>query len=87
MALAVPVFLAISRAVPCAGDWPAAGHAGRGHSSLQQAYPQYQQVASTVYSPLNGYYPLSWWAGLLVLCAWAAVALGVAAYLLRRRDA
>ncbi|MGC1756204.1 MAG: ABC transporter permease subunit [Trebonia sp.] len=87
VALAVPVFLAISRAVPGgAGDWllrvtPAAG------ISLQQAYPQYQQVASTVYSPLNGYYPLSWWAGLLVLCAWAAVALGVAAYLLRRRDA
>ena len=87
VALAVPVFLAISRAVPAgAGDWllrvtPAAG------ISVQQAYPQYQQVASTVYSPLNGYYPLSWWAGLLVLCAWAAVALGVAAYLLRRRDA
>jgi ABC-type transport system involved in multi-copper enzyme maturation permease subunit len=87
VALAVPVFLAISRAVPAgAGDWllrvtPAAG------ISLQQAYPRYEQVASTVYSPLNGYYPLSWWAGLLVLCAWAAAALGVAAYLLRRRDA
>ena len=87
VALAVPVFLAISRAVPAgAGDWllrvtPAAG------ISLQQAYPQYQQVASTVYTPLNGYYPLSWWAGLLVLCGWAAAALSVAAYLLRRRDA
>ena len=69
-----------------AGDWllrvtPAAG------ISLQQAYPQYEQVASTVYSSLNGYYPLSWWVGLLVLCGWTAVALAVAAYLLRRRDA
>jgi ABC-type transport system involved in multi-copper enzyme maturation permease subunit len=87
VALAVPVFLAISRAVPAgAGEWllrvtPAAG------ISLQQAYPRYEQVASTVYSPLNGYYPLSWWAGLLVMCAWAAAALAGAAYLMRRRDA
>jgi ABC-type transport system involved in multi-copper enzyme maturation permease subunit len=87
VAIAVPIFLAISSAVPlAAGDWllrvtPAAGIA------LQQAYTQYGQVTSVIYSPLSGYYPLSAWAGFLVMCGWAAVALGVAAYLLRRRDA
>jgi hypothetical protein len=69
-----------------AADWvlrftPAAGIA------LQQAYTQYGQVTGIIYSPLNGYYPLSWWAGLLVMGAWAAAALAGAAYLLRRRDA
>jgi ABC-type transport system involved in multi-copper enzyme maturation permease subunit len=87
VAIAVPIFLAISAALPLgAADWvlrvtPAAGIA------LQQAYTQYGQVAGAIYSPLNGYYPLSWWAGLLVMCAWAAVALAGAVYLLRRRDA
>jgi ABC-type transport system involved in multi-copper enzyme maturation permease subunit len=87
VAFAVPVFLAISNAVPAgAGDWllritPAAGIA------VQQAYPKYEQVSSAIDTPLNGYYPLSAWAGFLVLCGWAAVALAVAVYLLRRRDA
>jgi ABC-type transport system involved in multi-copper enzyme maturation permease subunit len=35
----------------------------------------------------NGYYPLSAWAGLTVLAAYSTVALILAAYLLRRRDA
>jgi ABC-type transport system involved in multi-copper enzyme maturation permease subunit len=35
----------------------------------------------------NGYYPLGSWAGLGVLCAYAAVALALATFLLRRRDA
>jgi len=87
VAIAVPMFLAISSAVPLsAADWllrltPAAG------ISLQQAYPQYGQITGVIYSPLSGYYPLSAWAGFLVMCGWAAVLLGVAAYLLRRRDA
>jgi ABC-type transport system involved in multi-copper enzyme maturation permease subunit len=87
VAIAVPIFLSISAALPLgAADWllrvtPAAGIA------LQQAYTQYGQVNGVIYSPLSGYYPLSWWAGLLVMCAWAAAALAGAAYLLRRRDA
>jgi ABC-type transport system involved in multi-copper enzyme maturation permease subunit len=87
VAIVVPIFLAVSAAVPLgAADWllrvtPAAGMA------LQGAYPHYAQVTDIIYSPLSGYYPLSAWAGLLVMCGWAAVALGVAAYLLRRRDA
>ena len=46
----------------------------------------YHQVTS-LYTPYNGYYPLAPWAGLAVLCAWAAVVLALAAFLLRRRDA
>ncbi len=39
------------------------------------------------YTLANGYYPLSPWAGLAVLCVYAIAALTLAAYLLRRRDA
>jgi ABC-type transport system involved in multi-copper enzyme maturation permease subunit len=68
-----------------AADWllrltPAAGFA------IQQAYPAYQQVTG-IFTPQNGYYPLAPWAGFAVLCAWTALALGLAMYLLRRRDA
>jgi len=59
---------------------PAAGFA------IQGAYPRYPQITAS-YSAVGGYYPLVPWAGLAVLCAWAAAALGLAAYLLRRRDA
>ncbi len=53
---------------------------------LQQGIPQYSQVASAC-QPYNGCYPLAPWTGFAVLCAWAAVALGIAIFLLRRRDA
>ncbi len=53
---------------------------------LQQGTPQYSQVTS-VCEPHNGCFPLAPWDGLAVLCVWAALALGVAAFLLRRRDA
>jgi len=53
--------------------------------AIQQPYPRYAQVDFS-YTPQNGYYPLAPWAGFAVLCAWAAVALGLAAFLLRRRD-
>ena len=39
------------------------------------------------YTLANGYYPLSPWAGLAVLCLYAIAALTLAAYLLQRRDA
>ncbi|GAA4691980.1 ABC transporter permease subunit [Phytohabitans rumicis] len=54
--------------------------------AVQQSSPQYDQVAN-LYTPVNGYFPLAPWAGLAVLAGWAALALAVAAYLLRRRDA
>jgi hypothetical protein len=68
-----------------AEDWllrifPAAAFA------VQQPFPAYHQVLAT-YLPGDGYYPFSWWAGLVVLCAWTAIALCGAAYLLKRRDA
>jgi hypothetical protein len=53
--------------------------------SVIQSVPAYHQV-STQYSPAFGYFPLAWWAGFAVLCAWAVVALAGAAYVLRRRD-
>jgi hypothetical protein len=54
--------------------------------AVQQTLVQYPQVAN-VYAPASGYYPLPPWAGLAVLCAWAVAALGLAVYLLNRRDA
>jgi ABC-type transport system involved in multi-copper enzyme maturation permease subunit len=54
--------------------------------AVEQTLVQYPQV-NDVYTAANGYYPLAPWAGFGVLCAWAALALGVAIFLLRRRDA
>ena len=59
---------------------PAAGFAVLG------ALPHSAQV-SYPYTFANGYYPLAPWAGFAVLCAYAALALGIATFLLRRRDA
>jgi hypothetical protein len=69
---------------PVAQDWllrvtpPAA-------IAVTQDVPAYHQVIAQT-SPPDGYFPLSWWAGLVVLCVWTAIALGGAAYVLRRRD-
>jgi ABC-type transport system involved in multi-copper enzyme maturation permease subunit len=68
-----------------AAEWffritPAAGFAALG------AMPRSAQV-SYPYTMANGYYPLSPGTGLVVLCAYAAVAVGLAAFVLRRRDA
>ncbi len=70
---------------PGAADWllrvtPAAAFA------IQQTIPQYPQVRAS-YTPGNGYFPLQPWAGFAVLCGYAALALGLAVILLRRRDA
>ena len=54
--------------------------------SAQQAIPKFYQVIG-IYRVIDGYYPLAPWAGLAVECAWAAAALALAYYLLRRRDA
>jgi ABC-type transport system involved in multi-copper enzyme maturation permease subunit len=59
---------------------PAAGLA------IEQSIPRYFQV-TTVTSPVQGYYPLSPYAGFAVLCLWAAAALALALVMLRRRDA
>jgi ABC-type transport system involved in multi-copper enzyme maturation permease subunit len=54
--------------------------------AIQQSTPQYAQVTAD-YTPGSGYFPLAPWAGFAVLCAWTALALALAAFALRRRDA
>ena len=83
----VTFFFSVPLAVLPAGaaDWllrvtPAAGFA------IMQYVPAYPQV-SNAYIPQHGYFPLAPWAGFAVACAWAVVALWLAAVLLRRRDA
>lgn len=50
---------------------PAAGFAA------QQTLIQYPQVIAH-YAPSAGYFPLPWWAGIAVLCAYTATLLGIA---------
>ncbi len=83
--IVLPYLLAISALPAGAAQWllritPAAAFA------LQQSTPQYPQV-SNLYTPANGYFPLAPWSGLAVLCGYAALTLGLAVLLLRRRDA
>jgi hypothetical protein len=85
-AIALPDLLAVGPVLPGgASQWllrltPAAGFA------IQQSIPEYPQVIG-LYTPLMGYYPLAPWAGFAVLCGHAALALGLAAFLQRLRDA
>jgi ABC-type transport system involved in multi-copper enzyme maturation permease subunit len=85
VAIVLPYILGVSGVLPAtASEWilrvtPAAGFA------MEQSVPQYQQVVGH-YAPPD-YFPLAPWSGFAVLCAYAAVALGLAAWLLRRRDA
>ena len=82
----MPFLLSALNVLPAGiGDWllrvtPAAGLAA------EQSIPRYAQV-TTVTSPIQGYYPLSPYAGFAVLCLWAAAALALALVMLRRRDA
>jgi len=85
--IVLPYFFAGPLAVLPAGaaNWllrltPAAGFA------IQQGYPRYPQLDMS-YTPGNGYFPLAPWAGFAVLCLWAVLALSLAGYLLRSRDA
>jgi hypothetical protein len=83
--IVLPFLLATSGVLPPGvSAWllrvtPAAGFA------IQQTLPQYAQVLS-VYEPSTGYYPLAPWAGLAVLCGYAALAFGLAVVRLRGRD-
>ncbi|MEN3306216.1 MAG: hypothetical protein V7603_2418 [Micromonosporaceae bacterium] len=83
--IVLPYLLSISVLPAGAARWllritPAAGFA------VQQSAASYPQV-SNLYTPADGYFPLAPWTGFAVLCAWTALALAVAAFLLRRRDA
>jgi len=54
--------------------------------AIQATLPR-SNLVSSVYTPPNGYFPISPWAGLAVLAAYTAVALLAAVWLVRRRDA
>jgi ABC-type transport system involved in multi-copper enzyme maturation permease subunit len=83
--IVLPYILGVSGVLPAsASEWvlrvtPAAGFA------IEQSVPQYQQVVGH-YGPPD-YFPLAPWSGLAVLGAYAVVACGLAAWLLKRRDA
>ncbi|WP_031080133.1 ABC transporter permease subunit [Streptomyces sp. NRRL S-118] len=83
--IVLPFLLATSGVLPPGvSEWllrvtPAAGFA------IQQTLPRYAQVLS-VYEPSTGYYPLAPWAGLAVLCGYAALAFGLSVVRLRGRD-
>jgi ABC-type transport system involved in multi-copper enzyme maturation permease subunit len=53
--------------------------------AIQATLPRSNLVTST-YTPPNGYFPISPWAGLAVLAAYTAVAVAAATWLIRRRD-
>ncbi len=82
----LPYFLAVLNVLPPgASAWvlrltPVAGFA------IQQSIPSYPQVSSDCTAGM-GCYPLAPWAGFGVLCVYAAVALALALFLVRRRDA
>jgi ABC-type transport system involved in multi-copper enzyme maturation permease subunit len=83
--IVLPYLLALTVLPAGAAQWvlrvtPAAAFA------VQQAAEQYHQV-DNLYTPATGYFPLAPWAGFGVLAAWATLALGLAMYQLRRRDA
>ena len=85
VAIILPYLLAVASVLPAgAAEWlarvtPAAAFA------VQQTVTAWPQVSAT-YTPTNGYFPLSPWLGLAVLCLYAAAAYAVAHRLLRRRD-
>jgi hypothetical protein len=53
--------------------------------AIQATLPRSSLVTSS-YTPPNGYFPIGPWAGLAVLAAYTAVALGAATWLVGRRD-
>jgi|tagenome__1003787_1003787.scaffolds.fasta_scaffold20868238_2 ABC-type transport system involved in multi-copper enzyme maturation permease subunit len=54
--------------------------------AVQQTLPAYHQIALP-YAPSDGYFPLSPWAGLAVLAAWAAALVGLAIHRAKKADA
>jgi ABC-type transport system involved in multi-copper enzyme maturation permease subunit len=83
--IVLPYIIGVTGILPAtASQWvlrvtPAAAFA------IEQSVPQYQQVLGH-YGPPD-YYPLGPWSGLAVLCGYTAIALALATWLLRRRDA
>ena len=83
---AVPAGRRAAGAAGQRGGLAAPGHPG-GRLRHRADRPAVCAGRGQLHAPKNGYYPLPPWAGFAVLCAWAALAFGLAVVLLRRRDA
>jgi ABC-type transport system involved in multi-copper enzyme maturation permease subunit len=86
VAIVLPYFISVTNLLPAGADQWLMRLAPAAAFSIQQTIPNYPQ-AGNVCSVAGGCYPLAPWAGFAVLCAWAAAALGLAVFLVRRRDA
>jgi ABC-type transport system involved in multi-copper enzyme maturation permease subunit len=86
VAIVLPFLISVTNLLPAGADQWLMRLAPAAAFSIQQTIPNYPQV-SNVCSVGGGCYPLAPWAGFAVLCAWAAAALGLAVFLVRRRDA
>lgn len=86
VAIVLPYILAVAAVLPTGPSRWLVGITPAAAFAVQQSVHQYAQVAGD-YAPADGYFPLAPWAGLAVLCAYAAAAVAAAAVLLRRRDA
>jgi ABC-type transport system involved in multi-copper enzyme maturation permease subunit len=84
--IVLPYLISVSNLLPAGADQWLMRLAPAAAFSIQQTIPNYPQVSSAC-SVANGCYPLAPWAGFAVLCAWAAAALALAVFLVRRRDA
>jgi hypothetical protein len=84
--IVLPYLLAVASVLPAGpAEWltavtPAAAFA------IQQSVREYPQVSAS-YTPADGFFPLSPAGGFAVLCAYAVVAVALAAVAMRKRDA
>jgi len=86
VAIVLPYLISVTNLLPAGADQWLMRLAPAAAFSIQQTIPNYPQAGS-VCSVTSGCYPLAPWAGFAVLCAWAAAALALAVFLVRRRDA
>ena len=85
--IVLPYLIAVTNLLSVSGDKWLLRLAPAAAFSIQQAIPNYPQVSNNRCSAALGCYPLAPWTGFAVLCVWAAAALALALFLLRRRDA
>jgi ABC-type transport system involved in multi-copper enzyme maturation permease subunit len=84
--LVVPGILATAMGLPAGIDSWLMRLSPDAAFAIQATLPRSSLVAGA-YIPANGYFPIGPWAGLAVLAAYTAAALGAAVWLVRRRDA
>jgi hypothetical protein len=82
----LPYLLAVASVLPAAPAAALVAITPAAAFALQQSVREYPQVDAS-YTPVDGYFPLSPAGGFAVLCAYALVAVVLAAVVTRRRDA